>query len=192
MPTRKSQHIPLSTCYRIIPQQCRPSYFEHPTYFHGYCNPMRACEGPIWRPERGEWMGADKKFFSNGMTSQTRWTRSDTQNYTLRMQPSVCQNHVATEVLLVLETNTTSSINSSTHTAAKTTQEQAVWRGRLDRLHLVTEKSHWKTSSEHQYALQFHQQKSLVKDKLATRKSWRKPKLHPGAYGRLDRLPQAV
>jgi hypothetical protein len=37
------------------------------------------------------------------------------------------------------------------------------------------------TFSEHQNAPQFHQQKSLVKAKLATRKSWRKPKLHPGA-----------
>jgi hypothetical protein len=59
------------------------------------------------------------------------------------------QNHVATEVLLVLGTNTTSSLNSYMHTAAETTQESAVWRGggqtgyggRLDRLHLVTEKS---------------------------------------------------
>jgi hypothetical protein len=37
------------------------------------------------------------------------------------------------------------------------------------------------TSSEHQNAPRFHQQKSLVKAKLATKKSWRKPKLHPGA-----------
>jgi hypothetical protein len=66
----------------------------------------------------------------------------------LCMQPSVCQNHAATEVLLVLGTNTTSSINSYTHTAVELTREQAVWRGRLDwvwgrldRLHMVTEKS---------------------------------------------------
>jgi hypothetical protein len=37
------------------------------------------------------------------------------------------------------------------------------------------------TSSEHQNAPRFHQQRSLVKAKLATRKSWQKPKLHPGA-----------
>jgi hypothetical protein len=37
------------------------------------------------------------------------------------------------------------------------------------------------TSSEHQNAPWFHQQRSLVKAMLATRKSWRKPKLHPGA-----------
>jgi hypothetical protein len=36
-------------------------------------------------------------------------------------------------------------------------------------------------SSEHQNAPRFHQQRSLVKTKLATRKSWQKPKLHPGA-----------
>jgi hypothetical protein len=40
--------------------------------------------------------------------------------------PSVCQNHVATEVLLVLGTNTTSSLDSYTHTAAEMTREQAV------------------------------------------------------------------
>jgi hypothetical protein len=37
------------------------------------------------------------------------------------------------------------------------------------------------TSSEHQNAPQLHQQRSLVRAMLATRKSWRKPKLHPGA-----------
>jgi hypothetical protein len=37
------------------------------------------------------------------------------------------------------------------------------------------------TSSEHQNAPRFHQQRSLVKAKLAIRKSWRKQKLHPGA-----------
>jgi hypothetical protein len=37
------------------------------------------------------------------------------------------------------------------------------------------------TSSEHQNTPRFHQQRSLVKTMLSTRKSWRKPKLHPGA-----------
>jgi hypothetical protein len=37
--------------------------------------------------------------------------------------PSVCQNHVATEVLLVLGTNTTSSFDSYTNTTAETTRE---------------------------------------------------------------------
>jgi hypothetical protein len=45
-------------------------------------------------------------------------------------QASVCRNHVATELVLVLGTNTTSSLNTYTHTAAETTQEQVVWRGR--------------------------------------------------------------
>jgi hypothetical protein len=43
--------------------------------------------------------------------------------------PSVCQNHVATGVLLVLGTNTTSSLDSYTYTAAETTQEQVDRRG---------------------------------------------------------------
>jgi hypothetical protein len=37
------------------------------------------------------------------------------------------------------------------------------------------------TSSENQNAPRFHQQRSLVRAMLATRKSWRKLKLHPGA-----------
>jgi hypothetical protein len=59
--------------------------------------------------------------------------------------PSVCQNHIATGVLLVLGTNTTNNLNSYTHTTVDTTREPADWRGqsdqvwgRLDRLHLVT------------------------------------------------------
>jgi L-asparaginase/Glu-tRNA(Gln) amidotransferase subunit D len=43
--------------------------------------------------------------------------------------PSVCQTHEATGVLLVLGTNTTSNLNSYTHTTVKTTQEPVVWRG---------------------------------------------------------------
>jgi hypothetical protein len=37
------------------------------------------------------------------------------------------------------------------------------------------------TSSEHQNTPRFHQQRSLVRAMLGTRKSWRKPKLHAGA-----------
>jgi hypothetical protein len=37
------------------------------------------------------------------------------------------------------------------------------------------------TSSEHQNAPRFHQQRSLVRAMLATRKSWQKSKLHPRA-----------
>jgi hypothetical protein len=105
-------------------------------------------EGPIRRPERGGVNGSRKKFFSKEIATPTRRTWSDTQNQTLYTQPSVCQNHIATKVLLVLGTNTTSSLNSYKHIAAKTTWELVVWRGRsdryggrLDRLHLVTEKS---------------------------------------------------
>jgi hypothetical protein len=62
--------------------------------------------------------------------------------------PSVCQNHVATEVLLVLGTNTTSSLDSNTkHGSGNNSRagwqegrSDQVW-GRLDRLHLVTKKS---------------------------------------------------
>jgi hypothetical protein len=113
--------------------------------------------------------------------------------------PSVCQNHIATGVLLVLGTNITSNLNSYTPTTAETTQEPAVQRGRLDRVWGAVrppppsnQEILQNTSSEHQNAPRFHQQRSLVKAKLATRKSWRKPKLHPGAKGRLDRLPGAV
>jgi hypothetical protein len=38
-----------------------------------------------------------------------------------------------------------------------------------------------KASSEHQNTSRFHQQKSLIKTKLAIKKSWRKPKLHSRA-----------
>jgi hypothetical protein len=113
--------------------------------------------------------------------------------------PSVCQNHVATTVILVLGTNTTSNLNSYTLMTVETTREPAVWRGRLDRIWGTVRPpppGHQEilrnTSSEHQNAPRFYQQKSLVKAKLATRKSWRKPKLHPQALGRLDRLPGAV
>jgi hypothetical protein len=47
--------------------------------------------------------------------------------------PSVCQNHVATGVLLVLGTNTTSNLNTHAPTTAETTRMPAVQRGRLDR-----------------------------------------------------------
>jgi hypothetical protein len=62
--------------------------------------------------------------------------------------PFVCQNHIAIGVLLVLGTNTTSNLNSYAPTTAETTREQAIQRGRLDRvwgrldrLHQATKKS---------------------------------------------------
>jgi hypothetical protein len=48
--------------------------------------------------------------------------------------PSVCQNHVATGVLLVLGANTTSNLNTHAPTTAETTRKPAVQRGRLDRV----------------------------------------------------------
>jgi hypothetical protein len=65
-------------------------------------------------------MGADKN--SSRRRLKLKSTRS-------ALQPSICQNHVATGVLLVLGTNTTSNLNSYTHMTAETTQEPAVWRG---------------------------------------------------------------
>jgi hypothetical protein len=62
-----------------------------------------------------------------------------------------------------------------------------VW-GRLDRLHQAT-----KNSSETPLtSTKTHHDFTNREAMLATRKSWRKPKLHPGALGRLDRLPGAV
>jgi hypothetical protein len=43
--------------------------------------------------------------------------------------PSVCQNHVATGVLLVLGTNTNSNLNPYAPMAAETTREPTVQRG---------------------------------------------------------------
>jgi hypothetical protein len=101
---------------------------------------------------------------------------------------SVCQNHVATGVLLVLGENTTSNLNTHAPTTAETTRKSAVQRGRLDRVWGAVrppppsnQEFLRNTSSEHQNAPRFHQQRSLVRAMLATRKSWRKPKLHPVA-----------
>jgi hypothetical protein len=101
--------------------------------------------------------------------------------------PSVCQNHVVTGVLLVLGTNTTSNLNPYAPTTAETTREPTVQRGAVrPGMGAVrppppgNQEILRNTSSEHQNAPRFHQQRSLVKAMLATRKSWRKPKLHPG------------
>jgi hypothetical protein len=92
-------------------------------------------EGPIRRPEGGsEWepikilLGGDRnsdKMISLGRTPKI--TRS-------ALLPSVCQNHVATGVLLVLGTNSTSNLNTHAPTTAETTRKLAVQRGRLDRV----------------------------------------------------------
>jgi hypothetical protein len=86
--------------------------------------------------------------------------------------PSVCQNHIATGVLLVLGTNITSNLNSYAPTIAETTRETTVQRGAVRAPSPGNQGIFQNTSSEHQNAPQFHQQRSLDKAKLATRKSW--------------------
>jgi hypothetical protein len=136
-------------------------------------------------------MGADinssrRRLNSNKMNSLGR-TPKITRSALL---PSVCQNHVATGVLLVLGTITTNNLYSYTNMASETTQEPTDRRGVVrpgmgavrppppgDQEFLR------KASSEHQNTPRFHQQKFLVKAKLATRKYWQKPKLHQGPRG---------
>jgi hypothetical protein len=103
---------------------------------------------------------------------------------------SVCQNHVATGVLLVLGTNTTSNLNTHAPTTAETTRKPAIQRGRLGRVWGAVrppppgnQEILRNTSSEHQNAPQFHQQRSLVRAMLATRKSWRKQNFTQGPRG---------
>jgi hypothetical protein len=70
-------------------------------------------------------MGADKNSSRRrSKLQQDEPALSDTQNHTLHTQ-----NHVATVVLLVLGTNTTSSLDSYTNMAAETTRELADRRG---------------------------------------------------------------
>jgi hypothetical protein len=93
--------------------------------------------------------------------------------------PFVCQNHVAIKVLLVLGTNTTSSLDYYTNTIAETTREPTDRRGRSDRVWGAVrlpppgdQEIPQNSSSEHQNTPRFHQQRSLVQAKLATRKFW--------------------
>jgi hypothetical protein len=134
-------------------------------------------------------MGADKNFSRRRLKlQQDELARSDPKITRSALLPFVCQNQVATRVLLVLGTNTTSNLNTHTPTTAKTTRKPTAQRGRLDRVWGAVrppppgnQEILRNTSSEHQNAPWFHQQRSLVRAMLATRKSWRKPKLHPGA-----------
>jgi hypothetical protein len=134
-------------------------------------------------------MGADKNSSRRRLKLQqdelARRTAKITRSALLS---SVCQNNVATGVLLVLGTNTTSNLTSYAPTTAETTRERLSRGGRLDRVWGAVrppppgnQEILRNTSSEHQNAPRFHQQRSLIKAMLATRKSWRKPKLHPGA-----------
>jgi hypothetical protein len=149
----------------------------------------RVVEWPISRRERGsEWepikILLEGDWNSNKMNSLGR-TPKITRSALL---PSVCQNHVATGVLLVLGTNTTSNLNTHAPATAETTQKSVVHRravrpgmGAVRPPPPGNHENLRNTSSEHQHAPRFHQQRSLVRAMLATRKSWRKPKLHPGA-----------
>jgi hypothetical protein len=82
--------------------------------------------GSEWEPIKilleGDW-NSDKM---NSLDRTPKITRS-------ALLPFVCQNHIATGVLLVLGTNT-SNLNTHTPTTAETTQKPAVKRGRLDRV----------------------------------------------------------
>jgi hypothetical protein len=146
-------------------------------------------------------MGADKNSSRRRLKSTKMNSLGGTPKITRSaLLPSDCQNHVAIGVLLVLGTNTTSNLNSYAPTTAETTREPAIQRGgRLARVWGAVrppppgnQKILRNTSSKHKNAPRFHQQRSLVKAKLATRKSWRKQKLQQGAEVRLDRLPGAV
>jgi hypothetical protein len=80
-------------------------------------------------------MEADKNSFRRRLKlQQDELARSDPKITCSALLPSVCQNDVATGVLLVLGTNTTSSLDSYTNTAAETTRELVDWRGRSDRV----------------------------------------------------------
>jgi hypothetical protein len=146
-------------------------------------------EGPIRRPEGGSEWEPIKILLEGDRNSDKMNSLGRTPKITRSaLLPSVCQNHVDTGVLLVLRTSTTSNLNTHAPTTAETTRKPAVQRGRLDRVQGTVrppppgnQEILQNTSSEQQNAPRFHQQRSLVKVMLATRKSWRKPKLHPGA-----------
>jgi hypothetical protein len=141
-------------------------------------------------------MGANKNSSRRRLKlQQDELARSDPQNHTLHTStfrlPKPRSHWSATGP----RNKHTSNLNSYAPTTAET-REPTVQRGRLDRVLGAVRPSPpgnqeilRNTSSEHQNAPRFHQQRSLVNAMLATRKSWRKPKLHPGANGRFDRLP---
>jgi hypothetical protein len=94
-------------------------------------------------------MGADKNSSQRRLKlRQDELARSDPKITRSALLPSVSQNHVATRVLLVLGTNTSSNLNSYAPTTAETTRKLAVQRGwldqvwgRLDHIHQATKKS---------------------------------------------------
>jgi hypothetical protein len=134
-------------------------------------------------------MGADKNSSRRRLKlQQDELARLDPKITRSALLPSVCQNHVATGVLLVLGTNTSSNLNTHAPTTMETTRKPAIQRGRLDQVWVAVrppppgnQEILRNSSSKHQNGPQFHQQRSLVRAMLGTRKYWRKPKLHPGA-----------
>jgi hypothetical protein len=75
-------------------------------------------------------MGADNNSSRRILKlQQDELARSDPKITCSALLPSVCQNHIATRLLLVLGTNTTSSLDSYTNTVAETTREPADRRG---------------------------------------------------------------
>jgi hypothetical protein len=75
-------------------------------------------------------MGADKNSSQRRLKlQQDELARSDPKMSRSAILPSVCQNHIATGVLLVLGTSTNSSLDSYTNTAVETTREPADRRG---------------------------------------------------------------
>jgi hypothetical protein len=105
-------------------------WLHHPTDVRGVrvrafgCSPLKERlgdqrGGSEWEPIKilleGDW-NSDKM---NSLGRTPKITRS-------ALLPSVCQNHVATGVLLVLGTNTTSNLNTHAPTIVETTRKPTV------------------------------------------------------------------
>jgi hypothetical protein len=135
-------------------------------------------------------MGADKNSSRRRLKlQQDELARSDPQNHTLRTStfrlPKPCSHWIATG-----PRNKHSNLNSYAPRIAETTREPAVQRGRLDQVCRAVrppppgnQEILLNTSSEHQNAPWFHQQRSLVKAKLATRKSCENQNFTQGPRG---------
>jgi hypothetical protein len=146
-------------------------------------------EGPIRRLERGEWMGADKNSFLMWLKlRQDELARSYPQNHTLRTStfhlPKPRSHWSATgprnkHYQQPQHTRTHDSGNNSKAGCPEGVVRQGI--GAVRPPPPGNQENLGNTSSEHQNAPRFHQQRSLVRAMLATRKSWRKTKLHPGA-----------
>jgi hypothetical protein len=134
-------------------------------------------------------MGADKNSSRRRLKlQQDVLARLDPQNHTLRTStfrlPKPRSHWSATGPRKTLPATST-----HTHPRQRKQLESRLSReGRLDRVWGAVrspppgnQEFLRNTSSEHQNAPRFHQQRSLVRAMLATRKSWREPKLHPGA-----------